>query len=161
MMSPLERKNVFQFLSEQSIAVLATVDASGFPVANVVSYYIDRGWNLFFAANIDSRKVKNIANNKHVALVVYSAHAPNRSIQIEGTVVSVRSKKIFKPLTKYLHTIAEMQYQSPLVVMRDTPSILYKVIPSIVKIIDVGTFGEPVQFQTIHFHHLEGTLRDS
>lgn len=60
---------VLDLINTHNIMTIATVRADGWPQATTVAYAND-GLTIYFAADKDSQKLKNIASNKKVSLTV-------------------------------------------------------------------------------------------
>ncbi|MBI1863192.1 pyridoxamine 5'-phosphate oxidase family protein [Candidatus Microgenomates bacterium] len=77
------RKEINDFITGSSIAVLATLAPDGSPQAGIVFYYTDGEGHIYFATAKDSRKLINIQKQPQVALVIGHDVNPTE-LQIEG-----------------------------------------------------------------------------
>lgn len=80
---PGDRAAIAEFVRRRELAVLATSDEHGRPEAALVGIAALESGLLIVDSLLDSRKVRNIRRNPHVAVV--SGLADGVSIQLEGT----------------------------------------------------------------------------
>ncbi len=64
------KEEVFKFLDEQVTAAVSTVSPEGEPQIAVMYYYTDKDLNFYFLTSRNSQKLKNLALNKNIAIVV-------------------------------------------------------------------------------------------
>jgi len=77
------RKDVFNFLTKHSVAVLATVSEKHAPHASAMYFVVDEELNFFFLTKSSTRRFLHIQTNDQVAIVVSANNSP-QSVQIEG-----------------------------------------------------------------------------
>jgi general stress protein 26 len=79
-MSEEIKNKVMDYMSKHNICSLATVRGDGFPQVNTVEYVNDN-LTLYFAADPNSQKVKNIRENSKVSLTIDEDYADWSKIQ--------------------------------------------------------------------------------
>lgn len=77
------KKTALEFLKSNTTVVVATIAADGKPQAATVNYFIDDDFNFYFATRTNTRKFKNLAANKNIALVVGTGPDP-KTLQMNG-----------------------------------------------------------------------------
>lgn len=75
-------KEARQFLRENYLMTLATVNARG-PSVAVVVYVLDPKGNLYFVTHANSRKARNLSENPAVSLVIWQS-GQNMLVQADG-----------------------------------------------------------------------------
>jgi len=65
------QKRIYNFLHDQHIAVLSTVDPDGNPHGAVVYYTIDSDFTMHILTKRGTRKYDNLMHNNHVMLTVF------------------------------------------------------------------------------------------
>lgn len=79
----MNRSELVAFLRRHSLAVEATVSASGAPQAAVIGFVATDDLELFFDTTEDTRKLQNLRRDPRVAFVIgWSEDAP--TVQYEG-----------------------------------------------------------------------------
>ena len=77
------KKQIIEFLKENELAVLATVDGSGQPMAAAMAYTVDDQPVFYLETGQETRKHRNLLKNSRVSLVVgVSNQKP--TVQIDG-----------------------------------------------------------------------------
>ena len=89
--------DVPNFMDEQWIATIATVDAKGEPHAVPVWFTFDHEM-IHVQTDRKSVKVRNIQRNPHVSIAVYNAH--DEAVVVRGQAKIVDNEKKFKRLTQ-------------------------------------------------------------
>jgi general stress protein 26 len=75
---------LLSFMREHSIAVQASVSPSGSAQAAAVGIVVTDGFEVFFDAVDESRKVQNLRRNPRIALVIGGTGGGERTVQYEG-----------------------------------------------------------------------------
>ena len=82
---------VRNFLRKNRLCTLTTISwDSGYPESSLVYYVIDKNLDIFFLTSPDSRKIKNIAKDKRVALLIGQEIEPY-VVQIQGVAEILKS----------------------------------------------------------------------
>jgi PPOX class probable F420-dependent enzyme len=93
-----------RLLDGKNFATVATIDPDGRPQTSVV--WMDReGDTILFSSTTTRRKVRNLARDPRVALTVFDATNPYRSMDIQGTAELIEDPDKSLPLRlsrKYL-----------------------------------------------------------
>lgn len=120
------KKQVFDFLMEHDLSVLATTNLNGQPESATMGYLVDSDFNFSFLISKNSRKVVNILNNPLVAIVIGTS-AGNNTIQIEGEakIVYFGEPVFIDILTKI--TAMKSLYYSPVLETKETDFVLITV----------------------------------
>jgi uncharacterized pyridoxamine 5'-phosphate oxidase family protein len=87
---PDPKRHIFEFLSKQDLAVLATVDGLQ-PEAAVVQYSVTPNLELVFDTDKSFRKYRNLQSNQLVALAIGWDHA---TVQYEGVATELEEPEL-------------------------------------------------------------------
>lgn len=87
-----KRLFVLDFIKQQGLAVLSTVDKDGSPQAAVIGFGETNNFEIIFGTDNSSRKYANIQNNPKVAFVI--GWDENNTVQFEGLAEELLSKDI-------------------------------------------------------------------
>ncbi len=80
-----EMQRVLQFLKDNAFGNLATVGTDGRPTVALVSYMVEKDWQLCVLTKSDSRKAANLRENNNVSMVV--SDIPKMiTVQMDGVV---------------------------------------------------------------------------
>lgn len=80
--SDAKRKELFDFIAERRMGVIATVDAEGRPEAALMNLAVTPSLEILFETTNQTRKFANLARNPAVALVV--GWNDERTLQYDG-----------------------------------------------------------------------------
>ncbi len=87
------KKNIYDFIRQQSLTVIATVDQAGNkPESAVVGFAENENLELFFGTSNKSRKYKNIESNKNVSFVI-GWDGRTGTVQYEGVAEELSGDK--------------------------------------------------------------------
>lgn len=89
--SPEKIINALKLMTEH-LGVVSTIGEDGAPESAVVYFDFDDKIGIYFMAQAESRKYKNILHNPKVAFAIYSAN-PARTIQIKGEAGAITDEK--------------------------------------------------------------------
>ncbi|HET6622638.1 MAG TPA: pyridoxamine 5'-phosphate oxidase family protein [Candidatus Saccharimonadales bacterium] len=89
------RQEVDDFLREQTLCTIASLDADGHPQVATVAFSVTEDHKLIIGTNESSRKAGNIARDPHVAVVV-TDEDQRYTVQLEGT-AQILSPEEFEP----------------------------------------------------------------
>jgi len=136
-------KEVFSFLSEQTIATLATISGDGKPHAASIYYSVDKDFTLYFFTKDNTQKHKNIEIDDHVAIVITDIHSV-RTVQMEGEAEQVNDKKKMSGIIDNLALVARKHtlYWPPIAKIRGGVFVVYKIKPTKLRYAD---FREPLK----------------
>lgn len=81
--SPEETTSCKEFLLKNEYAVVATTNGEGIPEAAVVTYIMDRDWNIYFFTRKHTYKHRNLISNSLIALVIGTG-PESQTVQING-----------------------------------------------------------------------------
>lgn len=85
------QQTIYQFLKNNSVAVLSTSSATSQPHGTVIYFYINPSFDIFFITKDHTHKYQNISENNRVMLTVFDA--PSQTVcQIEGSTIVVKDK---------------------------------------------------------------------
>lgn len=65
------QQRMFDFLTDNPVGVLATVDPNGYPHAVVIYFTVDKQFNLAFLTKTGTKKYDSLVRNDKIMLVVY------------------------------------------------------------------------------------------
>jgi uncharacterized protein len=105
------KKTDLDFLESHELCRLATASKEGRPHVVPVIYAMD-GQDIIIAIDYGTRKLKNLEENKEVALVV-DDYRPNRGIMIEGRCEILERGKEYLRLLQVLYDRFEYYRQNP------------------------------------------------
>ncbi len=83
------QKRIYDFLANNRVGVLASVDPDGEPHGSVVYYMVDKRFNVSFLTKSNTKKYDNLVRHKNVMLVVYDVAAQTVA-QVIGKAVEVK-----------------------------------------------------------------------
>lgn len=87
-----QRHEIYEFLKQHPVGVLATVDPSGNPHASAIFLGIDNQLNITFTTKRGTEKHANISGHNTVMLAVYDA-ANQATVQASGKAVEVTNQQ--------------------------------------------------------------------
>src|SRR5580658_10787694 len=105
------KKTDLDFLESHELCRLATASKEGRPHVVPVIYAMD-GEDIIIAIDYGTRKLKNLEENKEVALVV-DDYRPNQGIMIEGRCEILERGKEYLRLLQVLYERFEYYRQNP------------------------------------------------
>ncbi len=120
-------QGAIKFAKARKLAVVSTVSPEGIPESAMVLYYMDEKFNLFFITRGDSRKMRNLATNKNIAVVIGTDLGP-ATLQMSGTaeIVSRDEQKNFIEKLSQDTTLGALYY-GPFLEIVGINFTLYKV----------------------------------
>lgn len=92
-MKQLKTDDVYEFLKQQSTAVLSTASASGEPWGATVVFAVDEALHFYFMTRANTLKYQNIETNHHVAITV-TDEATQTTVQASGVVERVAPEDV-------------------------------------------------------------------
>jgi len=121
------KEQVIYYLSKRKFITLATSSISGIPLTHPVAY-VNKGANIYISTSSQSRKVKNMQENRKVAYSVYdeTEHLDEIiSVQMEGEATFVtdegESNEILNIMNKKFPFMANIPIDSDNVIIKITP----------------------------------------
>lgn len=96
---------LYNFISKQRYAVLATVSAKGDPEAALVGFAVAPDLRLIFDTVSTSRKYKNLIQNGAIALVI--GWEDDRTVQYEGRVKILEGNEFDSMLELYFNVFPD------------------------------------------------------
>lgn len=78
-----KNERIYNFLQEQPVGVLATVDPNGNPHAAAIYFGVDEDFNIRFTTKRDTKKHDNLMHANHVMLVSYEPVSQS-TVQVSG-----------------------------------------------------------------------------
>jgi general stress protein 26 len=78
------KEDALNFLRQNKLCVIATVNSEGRPEAATINYFVDAKMNFYFVTRKHTRKFANLLKNKNVAIVVGTVPGTS-TLQCEGT----------------------------------------------------------------------------
>jgi nitroimidazol reductase NimA-like FMN-containing flavoprotein (pyridoxamine 5'-phosphate oxidase superfamily) len=121
------KEEIIQYLSKRKFITLATANKEGDPLSHTVAY-INKGPDVYFSTNKQSRKVKNILKNPKIAYSLYDPveHLDEiRSLQVEGKATLISEKKVSDEVLSLLRK--KFPYMTDIPV--DSNNIIVKITP--------------------------------
>jgi uncharacterized protein len=123
-MATLSKRQV-DFLKSHELCRLATASKEGRPHVVPVIYAMD-GQDIIIAVDYATRKLKNLRENREVALVV-DDYNPNRGVMVEGRCEILERGKEYLRLLQVLYDRFEFYRRNP---WKEGESPILKVHPS-------------------------------
>ena len=105
------KKRDLEFLKSHDLSRMATVSAEGRPHVVPVVYAID-GPDVIVAVDYGTKKLKNLRENNHVALVV-DDYDPNHAVMIEGDCEILERGREYRRLLQVLYDRFEFYRNNP------------------------------------------------
>lgn len=97
------QEHILDFLKQNAVAVLATVDNHKHPHAAAIYYVVDDDLCFFFITKRETAKNQNLQKNHQAALVIYEASSQT-TVQANGSVNeetdATKAQDIFKKVLK-------------------------------------------------------------
>jgi PPOX class probable F420-dependent enzyme len=121
------------FLKSNAVCRLATASKEGRPQVTPVMYALD-GTGFVIAVDYGTKKLKNVRENQHVALVVDSLR-PTRAVTVEGTCRVHERGTEYRRLLNLLMTRFEFYRKNP---WGEGESPIFRIVPT--KVVSWG-FG--------------------
>jgi len=96
--------SILQFVKSQNLCVLSTVTADQRSESAVMAYTVDDHLLFFLSSEPETRKIKNIAANPHVSLVIGGLnHDPTIQIDGHASLLSPQETKTAKAYMLKVH----------------------------------------------------------
>ncbi len=86
-----KHERIYEFLQENPVAVLATVDNAKQPHGSVIYFHVDDNFTVTFTTKHDTKKHENLKHSPKVMLVVFEA-ASQTVVQISGEAEALTDK---------------------------------------------------------------------
>lgn len=119
------KKRELDFLKEHELCRLATASKDGRPHVVPVIYVLD-GEEIIVAVDYKTKKLKNLRENRNVALVV-DTYRPNRGLMVEGDCEILERGKEYLRLLQILFDRFEFYRRDP---WREGESPILKIHPT-------------------------------
>lgn len=84
-------QRIYEFLKQNQLGVLATVDPNCNPHATTIYFSIDREFNVTFITKNETKKHDNLIRNNHAMLIVYEP-VSQTTVQITGVAKTIGNK---------------------------------------------------------------------
>jgi len=121
---------VLDYLRHKQLAVIATASIKGEPEAATIGYFIDDNFDFYFITRRQSRKFKNLIENRMAAIVVGTELAPT-TVQMQGTAHLLEDGK--EELEKKLKNNPDIEaiyfYTGPFSKLKGMDYAMFKVVP--------------------------------
>lgn len=102
----LRQQRIYDFLKNNHVGVLASVDPNGDPHAAVVYYVVDERFVLSFITRAGTKKHDNLIRNNHVVMVIFEPK--NQTVaQVIGKAVEIKN-------ANKMNAVAEAVFESVL-----------------------------------------------
>lgn len=88
MLSERQRR-MFDFLTDNPVGVLATVDPNGYPHGVVIYFTVDKQFNLAFLTKTGTKKYDNLVRDEKIMLVVYEPVSQS-VVQVTGNAYEIK-----------------------------------------------------------------------
>ena len=79
-----KNKRIFEFLKNNNIGVISTVDPNNEPHSAVVYYSVDEQFQITFTTKQKTKKVTNLSSNNHAMFIVYDP-STQTTVQVTAT----------------------------------------------------------------------------
>lgn len=130
----LTKEDVLEFIHQNKLAVLSTVDDQGFPHAAPVYYMTDEQLNFYFMTATQTAKHTNLLHRSHVSLTIVN-EGQNKTLQIKGEATECPTK-----VTDVLQMLAERLNQGdafpdtiPFMSFKKNEKMAIQIVPSEIK----------------------------
>lgn len=101
-----ENQRIVEFLTTNTIGVLATSDLSNQPHAATMYFVVDSDMNVYFITKEETTKCHNLEQNPKAAISVYEP-ATQSTVQITGTVTAIEEASLIEDIyRRVLATVA-------------------------------------------------------
>ena len=124
-------KRMYEFLKENSVGTLSTVNNSTEPHASVVYYNIDENESITFITKQNTRKANNIKQNSNVVLSVYEP-VSQTVVQLEGAAELIssltESQRAFKAMVLSARQTSDSGIP-PISKLKSGHYLAYRVVP--------------------------------
>lgn len=95
------KETLAAYLNQLNVAVLSTVSAEGIPYAAVIYFVVDHSLNFYFLTLSDTKKAKNLQENKNTALTTIDLSSMI-TVQTTGTVQEVTDPQQYTYMIKQI-----------------------------------------------------------
>lgn len=130
-LSKEQRQEIYDFMTQHPIGVLATVDSNGNPHASTIYAGVDKDLNVTFTTKRGTNKHQNIQRHPEVMIVVYDG-ASQITVQLTG---AAKEATNLEEIQHIFHATLEAAEQTgddavpPIAKISAGPYVAYKVIP--------------------------------
>ena len=134
----MTKRDVYDFISRHTMAVEASVSASGKAQAAAVGIVVTEELELFFDTLGTSRKAKNLRRHAGIALVIGWDEADGRTVQYEGVADEPIGPELARLKERYFARFPQGRERE------QWPDIAYfRVRPTWIRFTDFGAAPEP------------------
>ena len=112
----------FLGLQKSRLGVISTISNDNKPESAFVYFAFDENLNIYFATRDNSRKYKNILQNKNVSFVIATENPP-QTLQLDGTASVHNDTSDQKHLFQELVGLASAKHFSPPISQQTTPRL--------------------------------------
>lgn len=154
------RTRIFDFLRENQVGILSTVDPNHNPHATVIYYGVEPDLSITFMTKSGTKKSDNIAHNNHVMLLVFEPNTQT-TVQISGKAHKVKditqTNKIFSDTLQAAWDTSE-DGVPPITRLAAGEYVAYNIEPKQVRMAvyarpEVGNYED--LFETLEAHELK------
>jgi general stress protein 26 len=129
------REEINQFIQDQVIGVISTLDETGAPASATVAFSVSLGGELIVGTKEDSEKSQNIDHNEHVAVTITNADT-RHTLQVKG-----KARKLAKAVFEADYAKEHYRQRPQSLPFRDDPEQCHIAItPTRLKFSDVSVF---------------------
>jgi len=125
------KDEIIQYLSKRKFITLATANKKGEPLSHTVAY-VNKGPDVYFSTNKQSRKIKNLSKNPKIAYSLYDPveHLDEiKSLQVAGRATLISDKKVAEDVLNQLKIkfpyMADIPIDSDNIIVKITPKTCY------------------------------------
>ncbi|EKD65345.1 MAG: hypothetical protein ACD_50C00115G0003 [uncultured bacterium] len=148
------RKDIHSYLTDLSLAVLATVGSDNTPYTATVFFTTDEDLNFYLMTKSSTQKFLNLEHNKNVALATIDAHTI-KTVQVKGTVEKITDTDI---TTRIVEALAEKSvvggisyWPPPLSKIQKGEIVVLKITPTWLRYAD---YSNPSEKEEEVFHQI-------
>ncbi len=132
---PITKEYISQFLQENHLGVLSTVNSSGLPDAAPIYFITHAGYQLIFITPLGSRKHINIIDKNDVLVTIVNTNR-TETVQVRGKAVETKELVVdtLGKLARALNYGADFLTNLPLLKYEKQEKTAFKIVPSEVRI---------------------------
>lgn len=132
------KETVAAYLNELNVAVLSTASKEGIPYSAVIYFIVDHYLNFYFLTLADTKKAKNLQENKNVALATIDLSSMI-TVQTTGIVKEITDPEQYTYMIKNIGEAnarrTKPSWPTPISQLRSIGSlVVYKFIPNWLRI---------------------------
>ena len=83
-----KKQRIYDFLKENPVAVMSSIDPNGNPHGVVIYYNINKRFEITFVTKAETRKYDNLKHHSHVMLTVFDQQTQS-TVQIVGKAIEI------------------------------------------------------------------------